>query len=168
MSSSTEQLSLKEWARILVSGKPHQVIGETYLRRWYLIPRNPYLNLYLHHFQSSDDDRALHNHPWWFVSWIIKGSYIEHTPGGTAKRRRWSVAFRPAEWRHRIQLSRGLQEVGVDDQTSTGGPLVRYWKNVEIPVWTVILTGPRKHSWGFSCPQGFKHWQDFESDGGCE
>ena len=35
-----------------------------YLRRWWVIPRNRLFNVYLHQFLRSDDDRALHDHPW--------------------------------------------------------------------------------------------------------
>lgn len=63
---------------------PDMVIGEAidpYLLRWWIIPRNRFFNIYLHKFMRSDDDRALHDHPWaWNLSLIIKGSYIEHMP----------------------------------------------------------------------------------------
>ena len=41
---------------------PNFVIGDPadpYLRRWYVIPRNPLFNIYLHQILRSDDDRAL-------------------------------------------------------------------------------------------------------------
>lgn len=63
---------------------PDMVIGDNdnpYLLRWYVIPRNRIFNIYLHKFVRSDDDRALHDHPWsWNMSLIIKGIYIEHIP----------------------------------------------------------------------------------------
>jgi hypothetical protein len=50
------------------------------MRRWWVIPRNKFFNIYLHHFLHSDDDRALHDHPWWNVSILLRsGSYVEHT-----------------------------------------------------------------------------------------
>ena len=37
-------------------------------------------NLYLHEFSRSDDDRALHDHPWLFnLSVLLSGTYVEHT-----------------------------------------------------------------------------------------
>ena len=53
----------RAWLRKLITGVPHMVIGgaeDPYLLRWYLIPRNPFVNVYLHKFLRSDDDRALH------------------------------------------------------------------------------------------------------------
>lgn len=133
---------VKSWLARLVSGNPHFVIGMNnpdgpYMFRWYLIPRNHYLNLYLHKFLRDDDDRALHDHPWWFVSIIIHGRYSEIIPPGEEiKRHRFSIAFRPAIWRHRVIL-----------KTKT--------------VWSIVLTGPKIRTWGFWCPQGFVRWQDF-------
>ena len=43
---------------------PDFVIGADYLRRWWVIPRNDSQNVYLHDIRKSDDDRALHDHPW--------------------------------------------------------------------------------------------------------
>lgn len=51
---------LWRWFKILVSGYPHFYIGgiaKPYLLRWFLIPRNPWFNIYLHKFLCDDDDR---------------------------------------------------------------------------------------------------------------
>lgn len=147
------------WLRTLLSGKPHSVIGgadRPYLLRWWLLPRNRVLNLYLHKFLRDDDDRALHDHPWWFVSLVLRGGYVEKTEAGETRRRAGSVAFRPATWRHRVVLERdAVGEV--------------------IPCWTLILTGRKSRTWGFWCPFGFRPWHEFTKPGnsaevgrGCE
>ncbi len=62
---------------------PDFVIGtadDPYLRRWWLIPRNPVFNLYVHHFLRSDDDRALHDHPWPSVSVILAAAISSMSP----------------------------------------------------------------------------------------
>lgn len=76
--------------------RPDQIIrrsnGDPYLLRWWLFgtskhlddhgepqPRRPLgLSFYLHCFVRSDDDRALHDHPWPFTTLLLLGSYIEH------------------------------------------------------------------------------------------
>ena len=122
--------------------KPDVVIGGSdnpYMLRWWLIPRNRWFNVYLHHFLRSDDDRALHDHPWVSLGVILTGEYLEHLQGGLAKRRRRFVpVFRMAKHAHRIELTHG-------------------------PVWTLFITGPKVRSWGFHCPQGWRHWRIFTS-----
>jgi hypothetical protein len=143
-------LTLWQWLRILLSGKPHYVIGgqeRPYLLRWFLIPRNHRLNIYLHKFMRDDDDRALHDHPWWFVSVMLWGRYKEFVVsalGGQQRldRRTGSAAFRPAVHRHRVELFK-------DEQ---GQPQ---------PCWTLVITGRKSRTWGFWCNKGFVPWYDF-------
>lgn len=131
---------------IAVSGRrnPDVVIGgmdDPYLRRWWLIPRNRWFNVYLHHFMRSDDDRALHDHPWWNLSVLLRGRYVEHTiaAGGINRRtemRAGDWKFRRARAAHRIELVDGA-------------------------CWTLFITGPRLREWGFHCPRGWVHWKIF-------
>jgi hypothetical protein len=143
--------------------KPDEIIGESasgrndYMRRWFIIPHAstrsgwPILktgNAFLHNFNRSDDDRALHDHPWVFnVSILVKGSYWEHMPGGIRKlRRTGQVVFRNGTASHRVELLK--DEHGRD-----------------IPVWTIFLTGPKCREWGFYCKKGWVHWKDFTAPG---
>jgi len=128
---------------IAIGGQEHP-----YMRRWWLIPRNRWFNLYLHQFLRSDDDRALHDHPWWNVSVLLAGEYTEHTiaPGGIntrTVRRAGEMKARGATAAHRIELHAG-------------------------PCWTLFVTGRNLRSWGFHCPKGWVHWRDFTNpaDGG--
>lgn len=126
-----------DWA---AARAPDFIIGgqeDPYLLRWWLLPRNPVFNVYVHLFLRSDDDRALHTHPWAFnCSILLDGQYVEHTPAGEFVRRTGDRKFRWGPAPHRIELSTG-------------------------PCWTLFITGPRVRSWGFLCPQGFVHWRAF-------
>lgn len=132
------------WAQ---SRKPDFIIGgaeHPYLLRWWLIPRNPLFNVYVHKFLRSDDDRALHDHPWLFnCSILLDGMYWEHTPRGI--RLLWSGdwKFRWGPAPHRVELMKPLG------------------RSNPAPVWTVFVTGPRIREWGFHCPRGWVHWRDF-------
>jgi hypothetical protein len=109
-----------------------------YLFRWFVIPRNRWFNIYLHKIVRSDDDRALHDHPWVNCSIVLKGGYIEVTDRKGIWRGPGSVVFRTAKARHRLAL------------------------HFAVPVcWTLFITGPRIREWGFQCPQGWVHWKDF-------
>lgn len=111
-----------------------------YLKRWYLIPRNRWLNVYLHKFLRDDDDRALHDHPWHSVSLVLWGGYREiYKRGGSVLERDVTpgmVLYRPATFAHRVMLKGGV-------------------------CWTLFLTGNRIREWGFHCPQGWRHWRQF-------
>lgn len=133
--ASLEQM--QAWAAGLMASRPADFeIGTNYLRRWWVIPRNPFCNVYLHEFRGSDEDRALHDHPWASTSVILQGQYIEHTPDGQFLRQPGDVASRPAEAMHRVEL--------VGDRAIT-----------------LFMTGPKVRDWGFDCPQGWVPWQDF-------
>jgi hypothetical protein len=130
------------WAR---RREPDFVIGgaeNPYLRRWWLLPRNRFFNVYVHQFLRSDDDRALHDHPWANCSILLEGEYTEHTiaAGGVHRaevlragnvRVRWS-----GKLAHRVELHAGH-------------------------CWTVFITGPVVRTWGFHCPQRWIPWREF-------
>ena len=48
--------------------EPDFLIGpskdDPYMMRWWWLPRNRFLNVYVHVVRHDDDDRALHDHPW--------------------------------------------------------------------------------------------------------
>jgi len=132
---------LDGWAdRVMRSRAPDFIIGEVtnpYMRRWWIIPRNRLMNVYLHEVLRSDDDRALHDHPWDNTSLLIRGSYLEITPEGKLIREPGDVIHRQATDAHRLVVEDGE------------------------PVRSLFMTGPNVREWGFHCPQGWRHWRDF-------
>ena len=54
--------------------------GVLHFRRWQVI-KTRWFAIYIHGIYKADEDLHLHNHPWKFVSLILKGSYIERLPG---------------------------------------------------------------------------------------
>jgi len=120
--------------------KPDMDIGPGYMHRWYLIPRNRFFNIYLHKIIRSDDDRALHDHPWWSVSLLLKGKLLELLKDRERFPKRFIPVVRSAELAHRLVVLDG-------------------------PVWTVFITGPRIREWGFYCPKGWVHWKIFTKPG---
>jgi len=128
---------MQEWAVQIMQRKPDFVIGNDYLRRWWIIPRNEGCNVYLHQILRSDDDRALHDHPWANTSYILSGGYIEHTPEGIFDRTAGDIVERSANALHRLEV--------VDGQSCV----------------SLFITGPKVRDWGFECPQGWVRWQDF-------
>ncbi|HEX7906838.1 MAG TPA: hypothetical protein VF534_01930 [Paraburkholderia sp.] len=125
---------------------PDVVIGEShrpYLLRWWVIPRNRFFNVYLHRFMRSDDDRALHDHPWLNCSILLRGRYVEHTiAAGGINVRTERVA---GNWKVRLS-----------------GRIAHRLELVDGECWTIFITGPRYREWGFHCPAaGWVHWKRF-------
>lgn len=121
----------------IMSRPPDVVIGNHYLHRWWVIPRNSIFNIYLHRILHSDDDRALHDHPWVNCSILLDGQYKEITPGGSYIRRAGDMALRSGKAMHRLEVIPGF------------------------PSTSLFITGPRYRQWGFACPQGWRHWKIF-------
>lgn len=123
---------------------PDVTIGghaDPYLLRWWVIPRNKWFNIYLHRFLRSDDDRALHDHPWMWCSILLRGAYLEVT-----QRPGWQrcdlffagdIRFHRAKFAHRLEIDRRLE------------------------TWTLFITGPVVREWGFHCPKGWRPWWKF-------
>jgi len=118
--------------------------GDPYMERW--LARTPRGYVRVHHILRSDDDRALHDHPFDFTSLILRGSYIEHVPadptrpGGPTVSQRYgpgSILRRRAEDPHRLVLPDG-------------------------PVWTLVLTEKKRRDWGFHLAEGWLLWSEYE------
>lgn len=117
----------------------------------YILFRCPAFGIYLHNMKRSDYDRALHDHPWPFVSFVLSGGYYEHhdqtLDGHEAMewRKPGNVLVRPAEWRHRFELDR------------------EWWtpesKGPEKQAWTLVIVGRRFRRWGFFLKDGWCWWR---------
>lgn len=140
--------------RLLGRGEPDLTLvrgdGKTYMRRWWVLPRSERRwNVYLHNILNDDDDRAMHDHPGWNLSIVLRGGYWEITPEHTRGiyRGPGSVVFRRAEALHRLE-------------TNSSGR----------PTWTLWISGRKVHKWGFMCPGGrwvdWKTFTGFRGDGG--
>lgn len=93
-----------------------------YVIRWRV--ETPLGSVRVHHWLGPDDDRAFHDHPWWFVTVVLRGGYTDRNPAGEDRLRAGSVRFRPAPYRHTV----------IPDP---GG------------AWTLLVTGRPLRAWGF-------------------
>lgn len=125
--------------------------GEPYLRRWILYLAG--YTLRLHKFYRGDDDRAPHDHPWWFVTIPLRG-YYESVVRGSVQMVQWVRPFwphfRPAKYRHIV--------LGT---TFYRHPKPRWvtWR----PVYTIVITGRKQRSWGFwPGNETFVHWRQWK------
>lgn len=143
---------------------PDFVIGpseDPYLRRWWILPRNRWVNLYLHQILHNDDDRALHDHPWWNVSWLLSGGYVEWVPEPS------HLVLPPSMWGYRPLIRREGQVIvrrATDIHRLAVIPSPQHRIGYGHPCWSLFFTGRVVRTWGFWCPQGFRPWRDFVAE----
>ena len=124
-----------------------------YMERDFLIPFEPdnKLNCRIHRILTSDDDRAMHDHPWATMSIILDGGYWEIMPYDQDQdpaldsqrfhrvwRIRGDVIRRKATDRHRLEVS---PKVG--------------------PATTMFVMGEYENKWGFYTPEGKVYWKTY-------
>lgn len=129
----------------------------SYMHRWIAALPCGFM-VRVHHIREPDADAELHDHPFWFVSLVLRGWYVEERaeddgrfahdlgeddargPGGPrvyTTRRAGSLTYRSANCAHRIA------------SVSRGG------------VWTLVV-GRRAHpTWGFWTADGWVGWREF-------
>ena len=118
--------------------EPDQTIGQNYLERWRIIPRNNWFNIYLHKYTGSDNGDAPHDHMYFSVSYLLKGELLEHCLNKKRIIPRFFPVFRSAKGLHWLELIKG-------------------------PAWTLFITGPRYRDWGFYVEgEGWVHWKEYE------
>lgn len=142
----------KEYASPRWAFMKRRLIGsgtDVYLDRTYIV-QTPWFGIMFHRIFRPDKQRDLHDHPWNFLSFVLRGSYEEAVPcDGCAyhferdhfamRVVRW-LNFKPAEGRHSIiSVSRS-------------------------PVWTLVFTGRKRRTWGFwvDCGTRWVRWTDYE------
>jgi hypothetical protein len=97
--------------------------GELVFRRWRLLS-TPWFSVYVHALYESDRDEHMHDHPWDFMSIILKGGYLENTLYRVKRYGRFDVIRHKAEDFHQLRL-------------------------LHKPTWTLVITGPARRAWGY-------------------
>jgi hypothetical protein len=158
--------------------------GEPYLIRRTLISFGKWFSIKYHQILQSDDVCS-HDHPWSFLTIILKGGYYEWTPVDQKENgeilanhvapdevievKRWhgagSIMYRPAKWRHRLELRKeGLYEVvknnGNVSVTISQSPPV-------IPAHTLVFTFKVIQPWGFFTKRGWMYWKNYNQNRDC-
>lgn len=110
--------------------------GAPYLERWFIVPRNNVMNVYLHRFLQSDRI-TLHDHRGDNRSWLLKGQYVEVTKAERRLVTAGETVFRRAEEPHRVELVS------------------------EEPAISLFAIGPIRREWGFHTDKGWMAWQPF-------
>jgi len=158
-----------------------------YLERWLLgvgLPgKNTWFTLRLHHFFRSDEDH-LHDHPFWFITLVVKGSYEDwvECPGCKGKRgHRYekyvdmpSGPVAATGWRNCIFCGGTGQVVGtrMTPGTIRYRPALHRHRVVTDGCWTLVLSGPKIRDWGFwvngEWMRQRKYFRKFGGSAACE
>src|ERR1019366_2459105 len=137
------------WRASRTGGEP---VRRPFLLRWYVIPKNRFFNVYLHQFIRDDEDRALHDHPFFNMSLLLRGQYIEHTvrSGGVHWRQLFkagALKFRSPWSAHRVELtSQWVSTPEGLDYLDDRAPNLPKWVEYDqrrSPSWSLFITGPK-------------------------
>lgn len=108
--------------------------------------------VFLHRMEAPDPGVDLHDHPWWFVSLVLRGGYTEERAAvreaaffaDVAERfpvstHRGIVTERPAGSIKSMRLDECHRIIRLTGRTS----------------WSLVITGPVVRRWGFFLPSGW-------------
>lgn len=140
----------QRWSFLDVFNIPDPTGRLVYLKRLRVV-QTPLFGLYVHWINLPDDDRDPHDHPWNFLSAVLRGGYTEvvykydeHSDGPTlvaeTTHGRWSAHRMPTDRAHRIT-------------------------HLQPQTVTLILTGRRSRDWGFWTEAGWVPWRQYDRTG---
>lgn len=130
--------------------------GLVHFRRWRILA-TPWFNIYIHNILRSDEEAHPHDHPWNFLSFILKGGYSEEwlpfyedtafasgEPMIKSVRRPGTFVYHDAKDFHKLTLLKNS-------------------------AWTLVFTfGKRRPTWGFQTEQGWiehKAYRELKHEG---
>ena len=138
----------------LIVGKDNP-LGPMLIR--YRLIQSPHGSLYVHHHLRPDADRDVHDHPWWFCTFVLRGGYVEEF---RPKRHKFDLVWRRAfgySWHnrfHRMSLQSAHKIVYVKPNT-----------------WTLLVVSKKKQEWGFwvqgpaHIQSSFVPWRQYSANG---
>ena len=128
---------------------PDRATGDDYMHRYYLFlkdRKNFPFNITLHKIVRSDDP-IMHDHPWPYMTIVLKGGYWEHTPVFDSAGK---VLTEFQEWRGPGSIiKRGANEY--------------HWLELDPnvgPATTLFFMGQQQREWGFlvKTKRGIHRW----------
>ncbi len=125
-------------------------LSHDYMRRWTLTLPTGHM-IRVHKILRSDDRTHYHDHPFDFVSFILKGGYVEYS-GTTVQSPPDREAIASITITPKITLKR----------TYLPGSIVRRRAEdlhalelLDGPAWTLVFAGPIRREWGFETSDGW-------------
>lgn len=144
---------------------------DPYLLRWYLF-RTARVSCFIHKFIRSDEDRALHDHPWAFLVVPVWQGYVEHSDRRMDwnERMSWIIAS--------MDKNGAFSPLPPEPLVATQRRVWPFWSarwrpatyrhRVELikdqPSWSVFFHFKREREWGFHPAEGFTLWNKWWED----
>lgn len=119
--------------------------GKIYLERWGIECR--WGGIFFHRMAAPDPGLWLHDHPFWFVSFVVKTGYSEYRALARDPEN-WEVTHRNRFSLRSMRLDEIHRIVALQGKTS----------------WSIIIHGPKKRPWGFFTDEGWVAGTDLETD----
>lgn len=128
VSHNRGQRNSPNWAFMELFKVPHyDDPTKDYLWRLRIL-QTPLFGIYLHKLGTPDPRDTLHNHPWPFVSFVLRGGYTEFIPG---------PYYAQSHYVKRMNVKRfnnSFHWIAELDRT---------------PTWTLVFVGRRRRVWGY-------------------
>jgi hypothetical protein len=132
--------------------------GSLYMDRWYFLYFPRLFSIRLHHICRPDMDRWPHDHPWAFISIILRGGYVEEIC--TPEQFDYVSAGEPGR-RHNIWApyhTRRIHRFNFKTNTDLHR-IVKFFRPQG--AWTLVFTGPERRDWGFMTDKGWLSRKEF-------
>jgi hypothetical protein len=130
--------------------------GLVHFRRWRILA-TPWFNIYIHNILRSDEEAHPHDHPWNFLSFILKGGYTEA----------WLPFYEDVAYRNGVPLLNSTRKPG----TVVYHDAKDFHKLTLLKdsAWTLVFTfGKRRPTWGYQTEQGWfeqKAYRELKHEG---
>lgn len=155
-----------------------------YLRRW--VFNFGVGSVRVHHWTGSDDSRHLHDHAWWFLTFVVRGGYTDVSCPPDRKDKLADLEGLVEMWagtlkqmhatefpRTRLQLAQRDRDLLLS-RDHVRAPAVRFRPalhahSVQVDpggAWTVMATGRPLRDWGFWVGRTWKRQRKYFRDHG--
>lgn len=109
------------------------------------VVRTPWFEIKLHFMHGPDPERDPHDHPWPFLSLILRGSYIERRHVTWSPMTQW-YSLHPHRWYNWMPDPTKAHRI----------------TSVEPGTVTLVLAAGRRREWGFHTRDGWVSWREYK------
>ena len=151
---------------------PFDHLGDYMERYWVFNPKGFFSRWFtarVHVIKRGDADRHLHDHPWSYTTFILKGGYTEVTHFeklNEAMKHSWREGEKNAV--HRIQYNTEMDKWECRVYYGSGSIIHRKAGSphrLEVAegesATTLFVMGNYQNKWGFYTPEGKIYWRDY-------